>query len=210
MERLRLEKESIGFYITGHPLTKYEFELRKITTSTTTSIQEYRDGEYITIGGVVTSFRRKLTKKGDQMGFLRLEDLEGAIEVILVPNVYERYNQLLEEDLPVLVKGFISVSEEESPKLRADKLRPLSLVTSDDQPCLIELRASRLRQQMMVALQNLLSQNEGECPVLFKYIDADNKITHIKAGPRYCVLPSVQLKQQIEQLTGENSVFLPV
>ncbi len=209
MDRLRLEKEGIGFYITGHPLEKYAFELHKITTSTTASILECRDGEYVTVGGVVTSFRKKLTKKGDQMGFFRLEDLAGAVEVILVPKVFERYNQMLEEDLPVLIKGFISVSEEELPKLRADKMKPLALTVSDEQQCLIELRAAGLRQQTMVALQSLLSRNEGECPVLFKYIDSENKITRIKAGPRFNVVPSDLLKQQVEQLVGPNSVLLP-
>ena len=74
------------------------------------------------IGGIVTSYRKKLTKKGDQMGFFRLEDLEGAIEVILVPQVFEKYNNLLEEDLPILVTGQLNVSEEEFPKLRAQKM----------------------------------------------------------------------------------------
>ena len=209
MERLKLEKEGIGFYITGHPLEKHAFELRKLTTSTTVSIMECHDGEYITVGGVVTSFRKKLTKKGDQMGFFRLEDLAGSVEVILVPKVYERYNQMLEEDLPVLIKGFISVSEEELPKLRADKMKPLALKESNGPQCLIELRAAGLRHQTMTALQTVLSQNQGECPVLFKYIDGENKITRIKAGPRFNVVPSALLKQQIEQLVGPNAVFLP-
>jgi hypothetical protein len=101
------------------------------------------------------------------------------------------------------------VSEEELPKLRADKLKPLALTTTDEQQCLIELQAVGLRQQTMIALQNVLSQNHGECPVLFKYIDGENKITRIKAGPRFQVLPSDMLKQEIEQLVGPNSVFLP-
>ena len=209
-ERLRLEKESIGFYITGHPLEKYTFELKKATTTTTTTISGCRDGEKIVLGGVVTALRKKLTKKGDQMAFFRLEDLEGAIEVILVPNVFEKYSRLLAEDLPVLVKGQVTVSEEELPKLRAETVKPLSLASSSEQDhCLIELRAAGLRRQTMTALQQLLGQHQGQCPVMFKYIDSDNSITRIKAGSRFAVLPSEQLKQQIERLTGENSVFFP-
>lgn len=209
MERLKLEKEGIGFYITGHPLEKHAFELQKITTSNTASIQDCHDGEYVIVGGVVTAFRKKLTKKGDQMGFFNLEDLAGSVEVILVPKVYERYNQMLEEDLPVLIKGFISASEEEVPKLRADKIKPLALTASDEQTCLIELRAAGLRHQTMVALQHVLGQHHGDCPVLFKYIDADNTITRIKAGPRFQVQPSDELKQHVEQLVGAGTVFLP-
>ena len=207
-EKLRLEKEGIGFYITGHPLEKYIYDLRKFTTTTTTTVSHCRDGEQITIGGVVTSFRKKLTKKGDQMGFFRLEDLEGAIEVILVPKVFQKYSQLLTEDLPVLAKGYVTVSEEELPKLRVDMLKPLSLTTSSGEQYLIELRAARLRKQTVHQLQQLLLQHHGDCPVMFKYVDSDNTITRIKAGPRFTVLPSKQLKQHLEMLIGENAVFL--
>jgi len=207
-EKLRLEKEGIGFYITGHPLEKYTLELRKTTTATSSTVLQCRDGERITLGGIVTSFRKKLTKKGDQMGLFRLEDLEGAIEVILVPNVFQKYTGLLTEDLPVLVKGYVSVSEGELPKLRAETVKPLSLTTSSGEQYLIELRAAGLRSQTMHQLQQLLLQHHGDCPVVFKYIDSDNTITRIKAGSQFSVLPSKQLKQQLDMLIGENSVFL--
>jgi DNA polymerase-3 subunit alpha len=171
---------------------------------------DYRDGDKVVIGGIVTTYRKKLTKKGDQMAFFRLEDLEGAIEVILVPNVFEKYNRLLAEDLPVLVKGQVTVSEEELPKLRAETMKPLSLPSASEEVlCLIELRAAGLRRQTMTALQQLLPQHQGPCPVMFKYIDSDNSITRIKAGSRFAVSPTEQLKQQVEHLIGENTVFLP-
>ena len=207
-EKLRLEKEGIGFYITGHPLAKYLPELRKFSTVTTSTLAECRDGQQITIGGVVTVFRKKLTKKGEQMGFFRLEDLEGAIEVILVPTVFEKCSRILAEDLPVLIKGAVTVSEEELPKLRAETVRPLSLGTSAGEQCLIELRGAKLRKPAVLELQKVLLRHQGACPVIFKYIDSDNTITRVKAGARFTVLPSAQLKQQVEALLGENSVFL--
>ena len=207
-EKLRLEKEGIGFYITGHPLAKYLPELRKFSTVTTSTLAECRDGQQITIGGVVTVFRKKLTKKGEQMGFFRLEDLEGAIEVILVPTVFEKCSRILAEDLPVLIKGAVTVSEEELPKLRAETVRPLSLGTSAGEQCLIELRGAKLRKPSLLELQKVLLRHQGACPVIFKYIDSDNTITRVKAGARFTVLPSAQLKQQVEALLGENSVFL--
>lgn len=207
-EKLRLEKEGIGFYITGHPLEKYVHELKKFSTATTSTVFECRDGEHITIGGVITSYRKKLTKKGDQMAFFRLEDLEGAIEIILVPQVFEKYNGFLEEDLPVLVHGRITVSEEELPKIRAEKVKPLALTTSEEKGCLIELRTTRLRQQTMYELRKLLLEHHGDCPVIFKYIDNDNTITRIRAGEKFFILPSEDLTQRIEELIGKNTIFL--
>lgn len=142
------------------------------------------------------------------MAFFRLEDLEGALEVILVPNVFQKYSQLLTEDLPVLVKGSLSVSEGDLPKLRANVVKPLSLTTFSGEQCLIELQAAGLRRQTMYQLQQLLLQHHGDCPVIFKYIDSDNTITQIKAGPKFTIFPSDQLQQQIEMLLGEDSVFL--
>lgn len=207
-EKLKLEKEGIGFYITGHPLSKYLSTMNKLTTASTTTVSEYRDGDQVVIGGIVTSYRKKLTKKGDQMGFFRLEDLEGALEVILVPQVFEKYNNLLEEDLPILVTGQLNVSEEELPKLRAQKMKPLALTASEGEECLIELRASRLHRQTVQDLQHLLLQYHGDCPVIFKYIDNDNMITRVRAGENFFIQPSPKLAQQIEEIVGRNSVFL--
>jgi DNA polymerase-3 subunit alpha len=207
-EKLRLEKEGIGFYITGHPLEKYIHHLRKCTTASTSTILECQDGEYITIGGVVTSYRKKLTKKGDQMAFFRLEDLEGAIEIILVPQVFEKCNGFLEEDLAVQVKGQITGSEEELPKIRAQKIKPLALSMGEEKGCLIELRAARLRQQIMYEIQKLLLEHHGDCPVTFKYIDTDNNITRIRAGGKFSILPSEELAQRLEQLLGKDTIFI--
>ncbi len=208
-KKLKLEKEGIGFYITGHPLSKYLQQMKRLTTSSTTSASESRDGEQAIIGGIVTSYRKKLTKKGDMMAFFRLEDLEGALEVILVPQVFERYNNLLEEDLPVIVTGQLNVSEEELPKLRVQKIKPLDLTRTEETQCLIELRATTLRRQTVQKLQQLLSQHHGKCPVMLKYIDSDNSITCIRAGAKFFVQPSTQLEHEIRQLVGENGVFLP-
>ncbi|MBD3307109.1 DNA polymerase III subunit alpha [candidate division KSB3 bacterium] len=207
-EKLKLEKEGIGFYITGHPLEKYLHTLKSWATATSASVLDCQDGDQVTIGGVVTVYRKKLTKKGEQMAFFRLEDLEGALEVILVPQVFERYSNLIEEDLPILVTGTLTVSEEELPKLRAQKMKPLAVTSPEKRHCLIELQASRLRRQTIYDLQHLLLQHHGECPVIFKYIDNDNTITRIRVGEKFAISPSETFTQQVERLVGENAVFV--
>jgi DNA polymerase-3 subunit alpha len=117
---------------------------------------------------------------------------------------------MLEEDLPVLVEGKVSVSEEELPKIRAEKMKPLTLTAIEERLCLIELRASKLRQRTLYDLQKLLQQHQGDCPVVFKYIDPDNSITRIRAGDNFQIHPSEQLAQQIEELVGKHSVFVSV
>ncbi|MCP4403602.1 MAG: hypothetical protein GY801_40640, partial [bacterium] len=209
-EKLKIEKEGIGFYITGHPLGKYFQTMKRSTTTSTVSAFDCRDGDKVVIGGIVTTYRKKLTKKGDQMGFFRLEDLEGGIEIILVPQIFEKYNNLLEEDLPVLVTGHLNIAEGEPPKLRAQTVRPMHLPQEEKKQCLIEIRATKLRRQALDGLQQLLTEHQGTCPVVFKYIDSDNSITCVRAGEKFAVQPSLQLAQEIEELTGRDSVYIPL
>ncbi len=210
-EKLKLEKEGIGFYITGHPLEKYLYAMRQMTTATTSYLAECSDGVQVSVGGLITDYRKKLTKKGDQMAFFRLEDLEGAIEVILVPQVFEEYNRILHDDMPVIVTGILNVAEEELPKIRAQKLRPIqqeSAVAPQETCCMIELRAAKLRRQTMQQLQQLLQQYQGACSVTFKYVDRDNGITMIRAGEKFGIAPSQQLSDKIEELLGKSSVVM--
>jgi DNA polymerase-3 subunit alpha len=209
-KRLGFEQDVLGFSVTEHSLAKYGIEIRKHTTKTCAAISDCRDGEDVIIGGVVTTYREIQTKKGDLMGFFRLEDLNGNIEVILFPRVYERYSHLLKEDLLVLVTGRITRSQNEPPKIRAEKLKPLALPTHPIRgQCLIDLWAAKLRRQTVQELQKLLLQYHGDCPVAFKYIDPDNTIKNIiRAGERFAISPSDELTQRIEGLIGKNTIFV--
>ncbi len=208
-KRLKFEQNVIGFSVTEHSLFKYGLEIRQRTTKTCAAISDCQDGEEVIVGGAVTTHRERQTKKGDLMGFFRLEDLDGSIEVILFPQTYERYNRLLKEDQLVLVTGRTSISGEDSPKIRAEKLKPLALPTHPArEQCLIDLWAAKLRMPTVQELQKLLLQHHGDYPVVFKYIEKDNTITRINAAENYCILPSKELTQQIEALIGKNAIFI--
>ena len=113
---------------------------------------------------------------------------------------------MLREDLPVIVTGTLNVAEEELPKLRANKLRPVHDSAAAQEPqCLIILRAAKLKRRTMEQIQQLLLQHHGDCPVMFRYIGLDNEIK-IRAGEKFFVAPSAQLTAQIEDLLGKNSV----
>ena len=87
--RLAYEKESLGFYITGHPLAKYEQELAALTNANAEKIKEMPDKSVVRIGGVVSKVQLKMTKKGDRMAFVTLEDMAGMVEIIVFPELYQ-------------------------------------------------------------------------------------------------------------------------
>ncbi len=132
-QRLAMEKEIAGVYITGHPLDDYRDVLEKLTFSSADlqGLDEREDhglsmdGQLVEMGGILTEVKGKATKKGAYMGFITLEDLTGQIECLVFPKVFERYQGMMAVDDLVILRGRLSIREEESPKLLVDKLTPL-------------------------------------------------------------------------------------
>ncbi|MGE5630467.1 MAG: DNA polymerase III subunit alpha [Caulobacteraceae bacterium] len=136
---LAMEKDMLGLYISGHPLEEYKTELENCVSITTTELikdpdteeqgsgENFEiDGKKATIGGIIVSVKQKTTKTNNLMAFVELEDLYGAIEVIVFPKIYENYKNLLVQDGIVLIEGRISQREEEDAKIICDSVRPLN------------------------------------------------------------------------------------
>jgi len=132
-QRLAMEREMSGVYITGHPLDDYRQQLAQFSFSTADldDLEEQEDhgmgldGRYVEMAGILAEVKGKSTKKGAYMGFLTLEDLTGQIECLVFPKVYEKYQGMLAADDIVVLTGKLSIREEESPKLLVDKCVPL-------------------------------------------------------------------------------------
>ena len=129
-ELLAFEKEVLGFYVSGHPLEAYASFMKKRTSNITTDfyldeetgIPEVKDGQKAILAGMITERRTKYTKNDKMMAFVTLEDLTGAVEVIVFPKTYERAAMKLNEDAHVIIEGHVSVEDEKNAKLIADKV----------------------------------------------------------------------------------------
>ncbi len=134
-QKLAMEKEISGVYITGHPLDDYRETLQKLPFSTLQleGLEEREDhgmemdGMYVEMGGILTEVKGKATKKGAYMGFITIEDLTGQIECLVFPKVYEKYQAMMAVDDLVVLCGKLSIREDEAPKLLVDKLVPLDM-----------------------------------------------------------------------------------
>ncbi|MBS3995497.1 MAG: DNA polymerase III subunit alpha [Alkaliphilus sp.] len=133
--RLTMEKEVIGLYISGHPLAEYEQEIKRVSTMNTSDLLEdvegqdastIFDGAFIRIAGIITRKQNKATRNNNMMSFLTIEDLYGAVEVVVFPKIFDRYMELLHEDQVIVVEGRLNVKEEEEPKIIADKIANLA------------------------------------------------------------------------------------
>ena len=131
-EKLALEKEVLGIYLTGHPLEEYEDKWRRTISRTSADFvwdeEEERcnvtDGETATIGGILTHVQRKITKSNKMMAFLTIEDLFGTVEVLCFPQTYEDVKDSLVEDAKIFVRGRVSGSDDEDAKLIAQTIAP--------------------------------------------------------------------------------------
>jgi len=176
---LAMEKEMTGIYLSGHPLDEYE-ETLKIQTDTKISdivvdesLEEgnellnesfkLQDGDKVIIGGIISTVSKKVTKNNDMMAFINLEDLYASVEVIVFPKTFEKYKSLIEEDEIVIIKGRVSIREEEQPKILCEDIQPLLKINSEKIYILIENEA--LMKDTLKKLKQNLSIYRGYTPV---------------------------------------------
>lgn len=113
-EQLAWEKELMGIYLSEHPLQRVAPELERAITNSLGQIDSTLEGQMVTTAGVVTAVRRIITKRGDPMAFARLEDLQGEMEIVVFPRVYEKTRELWEPDHILIVTGRVQANEEET------------------------------------------------------------------------------------------------
>ena len=138
-ELLAFEKETLGIYVSGHPMDEYlETWKNSITAKTTdfmvdeeTGRAVVEDGARATIGGMITARTVKLTKNGQQMAFVTLEDMVGSVEVIVFPRDYENKKQLLNEDAKVFISGRTSIGDDPAGRLICEQVIPFDEVPKD-------------------------------------------------------------------------------
>src|SRR5690606_1828477 len=123
-EILEMERELLGLYLSGHPLDGYRKALPRLTTHTLAELEECRDGERVSIAGMITHVKPITTRKGEPMAFVTAEDWSRQVEVILFPRTYQKYRPLLQTDRPVRISGRINLHEE-GVKILADTLEDL-------------------------------------------------------------------------------------
>src|SRR6266852_6996681 len=110
-ERLMLEKQALGFYITGHPLARYESDVKRYATHTCASLANAKGFEKVAVAGIVQGWRERLTKTGKKIAFASLEDLTGARDLVIYDEVAQKFEALLKGDEPVLIKGVGRLAE---------------------------------------------------------------------------------------------------
>ena len=110
-ELLTMEKETLGFYLTHHPLDDYHDRLAEITNTDSAHLEDFSDKSHVILGGVVTNIKKKTTKNGNAMAYFSLEDLFGTVEVVVFPKIFEECKEVLTNESIVIVEGRLDAME---------------------------------------------------------------------------------------------------
>ncbi len=198
---LAMEKEMIGFYVTGHPLDPYRARLTALTPIATL-LEEGQDGSRVRTGGMVVTMKRMVTKKGDSMCFLTLEDFISQLEVVVFPKVFYQHNRLLIEGQVLEVRGRLSVNEEEV-KLLADDIRTLNQTGEELR---LVLRKEQECPQVFDGLKEIFSRYKGRQVVYLDLVDSGRVI---KTEPRFWMdLSHPEALRELGVLLGPEAVRL--
>ena len=206
---LSKEKETLGFYLSGHPLTDYQFELQHLCTQNSTSILAVPDNQEVTLGGIIVGIKSNIDRKGKQMAFVTLEDFTGRVELILFSDLYETYRPLVRTDSLVLVKGTSSTREGEKPKVLVQEIIPLAQAWQRVEGSLhLHLASGNLDSAALSNLKEIMSRNPGPMRVILHVNSLETKLSlQLKDAQ---VSPNLSLYQGLSQLLGAQNVRLEI
>jgi len=203
---LTYERDLLGFYVTSHPLSSYSKVLRNYATANTNTLSDFRDQAEVTMGGILETIREILTKKGDKMAFLGLQDLNGSCEVIAFPEVFRKHESLIQKDALIFVRGKIN-ARDDIPKVIAEEMVPIEEVQSRFTKAIsIDLQTAGLELSLLKDIQRILMRYQGKTPVYLSFKDPSGKSAVIHSGEQFRVETSDELFDALEKLLGEDAV----
>jgi len=201
-ELLSYEKEALGFYISKHPLNRFKDHLIKYTNTDTLTILNQTNDREIRIGGIINKMREIITRKGDRMCFITLEDLKGFIEVVVFSDLYQTCSNLLKSDQPIIVVGKVGMDGDNVKIIanqivsfsEASKLSPLATH--------LTLNLIEINKEQLQLLKKLIISHPGDCQAFLHLVIPQKSETVISLGNDFKVNPSPQFFNEIKRLFG--------
>jgi DNA polymerase-3 subunit alpha len=204
---LSYEKEVLGFYLSGHPLSQFRKRIKGLVTHFISQLDIDSDSNMeVCLAGIITSIRPLKTRKEERMATFMLEDMTGRVEVVAFPESYSKGYQYIQDDLMVWIKGSIQGNGESS-RLQLEEVMPLTeALKARAKRMVLHIKLASMEASVFEELKNLLRAHTGNCPVFFE-LEADNAYQMlVQSLEVQGVDPSEDLTKVLEDLLGENTV----
>jgi DNA polymerase-3 subunit alpha len=199
-ELLRMEKEMLGLYISGHPLASVKELLEEQADTKASDLPERKEGELVVVGGILSSCRKLTTRRKELMMIGNVEDLTGTIPLVVFPRAYEKYASMLSDDAVVIIKGKVNIdSMNDEKKVICDVVKPLS----KEKGRIFHVKVDREKFNSLPELKNIFSSYKGKDPV---YLHMDGKV--IKVGEEHYVSIDPSIVSHVEDLLGRDSAWV--
>lgn len=214
-EMFNAERELLGIYLTGHPLSQYESLLHRYGLSNVGNVMDLNEGSFTRVGGLITNLEKKITKKKKEpMAVFKIEGINATVEAVVLPEVFGKYENLLKENTAVMICGRVArdiVSREDSAKLMAFEIYPMEAVPDVFAERLsLHLAAATLKDGQLEKTRSLLKAHPGCVPVSVCLQFPAGEEVFINAGSSFRVKPTEDLIRSLERVLGEDAIYLAV
>jgi DNA polymerase-3 subunit alpha len=204
-ELLAREKDALGLYVSSHPLADVREQLIRRSDLPLGQASTLRDGQIVTVGGLVTSIKPFVTRKGDQMAFAELDDMTGSIEVVVFAGTLASVRQILVPDAVVMVKGRADRKNEGEVKIVAMEIVPFQ-ATADFGVVRLRLDARETPAAIIKELKSLIGEFPGDAPVLLEVQTSEGPKT-LRFGPEFKVRPDGDFFAEAKALLGDAALI---
>jgi DNA polymerase-3 subunit alpha len=205
---LLYEKETLGFYITGHPLLRYADKLKLITDADSERLADMRDKDTVTVAGIVSHKREIATKRKDTMAYVTIEDLKGSYTGIIFSDMYRNHRELIDSDEPLLFKGTLDVTEE-SCRLIVSEIHRLTEYNGISFSSIhVLFDANRMDESHLNLLREICRKYPGKHDCYLRIILPNQSETVVYLGDESKINISQPLKEEVERLLGPGSTTL--
>ncbi|MCP4117848.1 MAG: DNA polymerase III subunit alpha [Desulfobacteraceae bacterium] len=205
-ELLAMEKETLGFYITGHPLDRYEELIKKFANVNSENIAQSGEGMSVRMGGALRPLKVLKTKKGDMMAFAALEDKQGTVEVVIFPELYQEVHSMLSEETPVILQAEVQ-KRENNVKLLGERIVPIDMAEAEWTASIVmNMDAERSDIKTLERLKAQLHRFPGTCTAFLDITIKNGSGVVIQLSEDELVSPDPALFKEVEMLLGKNSI----
>ena len=203
-ELLSLEKETLGFYITGHPLSRFADRLHLVTNADSGNLTNKRDKDTVTVAGIVANINERPTKRKDIMCYITLEDLQGSVNVIFFGDVYKKYYALLHDDEPIVIKGTIDIGDE-TPKIIAQEVIPLAQSLENPYKQIrFMVDADKISPENITSFCNAMKKYHGKYDSYIHIVNGKSE-TIVYLGEQLRLDISDKLEREADSILGEGA-----
>ncbi len=206
-EKLMHEKEVLGVYVSGHPLAKFEDEIKTFACTTISELKERAGNGEFSIVGIIGGLKVRVSRAGKRFAVGIIEDMEGTIEALFFPDTFSKYESQLSNEAPVMVRGNVEFEEDIPKKIVVSEVKSLKDLRRENIASIhIRLDPVGIDEGLLQHIRSIIAGNRGSCPVFFHIRETKGREKIVKAHQTFNITPSDELIGELTRVVGEEAV----